>query len=112
MGPQLTIDEPFDRAWRRVGLALDSGGFTVDDRDRSAGDYFVRYMDTDNGVKREDPNIFGRLFGDKPATAPQYRVHVVGSGSQAVVTVVDAQGKRDVSPTAQRMLNVLKDKML
>lgn len=110
-GALLTIDEPFDRAWRRVGLALDSGGFSVDDRDRSAGDYYVRYMDTDTGVKREDPTIFGRLFGAKPAVAPQYRVHVSGSGMQTQVTVLDANGNRDSSPTAQRMLNVLKDKM-
>jgi len=32
---QLSIAENFDRAWRRVGLALDRSGFTVEDRDRS-----------------------------------------------------------------------------
>ncbi len=37
--------EGFDRAWRRIGLALDRGGFTVEDRDRSQGVYFVRYID-------------------------------------------------------------------
>src|SRR3546814_615061 len=50
---ELTISEPFDRAWRRVGIALDSAGFSVDDRDRSAGDYFIRYLDTDTGEKIE-----------------------------------------------------------
>ena len=35
--PRLVVDESFDRAWRRVGLALDRSGFTVVDRDRSNG---------------------------------------------------------------------------
>ena len=43
----LQVNEPFDRAWRRVGLALDRVGFTVEDRDRQKGQYFVRYADTD-----------------------------------------------------------------
>lgn len=110
-GALLVIDESFDRAWRRVGVALDSGGFTVDDRDRSAGDYFVRYLDTDTGAKREDPNFFSRLFGGKPAVAPQYRIHLSGAGTQTQVTVLDANGGRDNSTTAQRLLGVLKDKM-
>ena len=65
-GAQLVVDESFDRAWRRVGVALDSGGFAVEDRDRSAGDYFVRYVDTDTGEKNEQPGFFSRMFsGDK-----------------------------------------------
>ena len=32
---KLVVDDGFDRAWRRVGLALDRAGFTVVDRDRS-----------------------------------------------------------------------------
>src|SRR5690606_34190699 len=37
----LVLNESFDRAWRRVGVAIDGAGFSVEDRDRSAGDYFV-----------------------------------------------------------------------
>ncbi|ARP95018.1 outer membrane protein assembly factor BamC [Bordetella genomosp. 13] len=110
-GALLVINESFDRAWRRVGVALDSGGFTVDDRDRSAGDYYVRYLDTDTGAKREDPNFFSRMFGGKPATAPQYRIHLSDSGGQTQVTVLDANGGRDNSTTAQRLLGVLREKM-
>jgi outer membrane protein assembly factor BamC len=108
---ELTINESFDRAWRRVGVALDSGGFSVVDRDRSAGDYFVRYLDTDTGVRPEDPNIFSRMFGAKAATAPQYRVHLSNSGSQTQVTVLDSNGARVTGATAQRMLGVLKEKL-
>lgn len=112
-GAMLNISESFDRAWRRVGVALDSGGFTVDDRDRSAGDYFVRYLDTDTGLKQDDPGFLSRIFSsDKKTQAPQFRVHVadVGGGASQV-TVLDTNGQRDNSPTAQRMLSVLADKM-
>src|SRR3989475_9779945 len=44
-GGRLGRAEPFERAWRRVGLVLDRVGFTVEDRDRSKGFYFVRYVD-------------------------------------------------------------------
>lgn len=48
---KLTVNDPFDRAWRRVGLALDRIGFVVEDRDRSRGIYYVRYSD----VSIDDP---------------------------------------------------------
>lgn len=111
-GASLRVGESFDRSWRRVGIALDSGGFSVDDRDRSAGEYFVRYVDTDTGVENEQPGFFSRLFkGDKRAAAAQYRIKLVGDGSQTLVTVLNASGDRDNSPTAQRLLGVLADKM-
>ncbi len=111
-GASLIVSESFDRAWRRVGVALDGGGFAVEDRDRSAGDYFVRYVDTDTGEKIEQPGFFSRMFsGDKKAQAPQYRIHLVGNGEQTTVSVLDANGSPDNSATAQRLLSVLKDKM-
>lgn len=111
-GAALIVSESFDRAWRRVGVALDGGGFSVEDRDRSAGDYYVRYFDTDTGEKIDQPGFFSRMFsGDKKAEAPQYRIHLSASGDQTNVTVLDAKGERDNSATAQRLLSVLKDKM-
>ena len=108
----LLIAESFDRAWRRVGVALDSGNFAVDDRDRAAGDFYVRYVDTDTGMKREDPGFFSKLFGAKdPAKAPTYRLHLTDQGTKTEVTVFDADGKRDTSPTAQRILSVLSGKL-
>jgi len=111
-GAMLNVGESFDRAWRRVGVALDSGGFTVEDRDRSAGDYFVRYVDTDTGEQREDPGFFSRLFSSSKKTeTPQYRIHLEGRGDNTEVTVLDSSGQRDTSPTAQRLLSVLADKI-
>lgn len=89
----LEVDEAFDRAWRRVGLALDRSGFTVEDRDRSAGVYYVRYVDPKTaGV--DEPNFFARLFGAKgPNRDPvRYRVAVKGSGDKTTVAVQTSAG--------------------
>ncbi len=108
----LTIDESFEMSWRRVGLALDSGNFAVDDRDRSAGDFFVRYVDTDTGLIREEPSFFGRLLGAKdPEPAQQYRVHLQGEGDRTIVSVFKGDGQPDTSETAKRMLTVLAERM-
>lgn len=51
----LEVYRRFDRAWRRVGLALDRVGFTVEDRDRSKGLYFVRYVDPERDARKPTP---------------------------------------------------------
>jgi outer membrane protein assembly factor BamC len=43
----LAVNDEYDRAWRRVGLALDRVGFVVEDKNRANGVYFVRYTDVD-----------------------------------------------------------------
>ena len=87
----LEIPEGFDRAWRRVGLALDRGGFTVEDRDRSQGLYFVRYIDPEVDARNsEKPGLFGRLLNlsdKRPTSAQQYRVKVLAQGDRTEVSV-------------------------
>jgi len=108
----ITIDESFEQAWRRVGLALDSGNFAVDDRNRSAGDFYVRYVDTDTGRRPEEPGFFSRLFGaqDKPA-ATQYRLNLQGEGEQTVVRVYNDQGVQQNDETSTRILSVLAERL-
>lgn len=109
--PVVQISEGFDRAWRRVGLALDRTGFTVEDRDRSAGTYFVRYVAPDPERETGKPGIFGRLFGKKQADAqPQkYRVQVKSQGETSVVSVLNEAGAPESSATAQRIVQVIAD---
>lgn len=108
----LTLAEPFDRAWRRVGVAIDSASFAVEDRDRSAGDYFIRYLDSDTGEKIEQQNFIGRLFGSKnTAEATPYRIHVAEQGGSSVVTVLDQNGQVQNSDTAKRIITVLSSHM-
>ncbi|MEO6422911.1 MAG: outer membrane protein assembly factor BamC, partial [Candidatus Nitrotoga sp.] len=38
----IILNEPFDKSWRKVGLALDQAGIDVQDKDRVSGIYFVR----------------------------------------------------------------------
>jgi len=72
--PVLQVDEGFERAWRRVGLALDRTGFTVEDRDRTQGLYFVRYVALNADAK--EPGFFSKLFsGSSSGSAPlKYRI--------------------------------------
>ncbi len=108
----LALAENFDRAWRRVGVAIDSAGFSVEDRDRSSGDYFIRYLDVDLGQKIEQPNIFTRMFGGKNTAEPvPYRIHVQEQGGTSLVQVLDANGVVQEDDTAKRILSVLADHM-
>jgi len=108
----ITIDEPFEQSWRRVGLALDSGNFAVDDRNRSEGNFYVRYVDTDTGRRPEEPGLLSRLFGaeDKPA-ATQYRLNLQGDGDRTVVRVYNEQGVQQNDETSTRMLSVLAERL-
>mgnify|MGYP003429643380 CR=1 FL=1 len=64
-------------------MALERGGFTVEDRDRAKGFYFVRYLDPDFEAKaKSEQGFFSKLFGkEKPIQAPQYRVGVLSQSN-------------------------------
>jgi len=115
----LEIREGFDRAWRRVGLALDRGGFTVEDRDRSQGMYYVRYIDPEAEAagKAAKPGFFGRLFSRSASAAPaqQYRVRLAAAGDVTRVTVLSRDGQPLASEldqrTGQRILALLREQL-
>ena len=104
----LVINENFDRAWRKVGLALDRTGFTVEDRDRAAGLYYVRYVDPKNAGK-EEPSWWARLWGDKsnPQEALRYRVLVKGDGAKTNVSIQTSAGAAETGDNAQRIIGLL-----
>jgi outer membrane protein assembly factor BamC len=107
----LQVDESFDRTWRRVGLALDRVNFTVEDRDRSKGLYYVRYIDPDID-SRSQKGFFGRLFSsEKKREGGEYRLRVQGQGSQSIVTVLTAKDEVDQSSTARRILTLLQQEL-
>jgi outer membrane protein assembly factor BamC len=103
---RLEIAEGFDRAWRRVGLALDRSGFTVEDRDRAAGLYFVRYIDPASTAAQQEPGLLDRVLNrSRDPKIERYRVRVEARGSDAtVVTLQNAQGGTETGPTARRIL--------
>lgn len=115
-GGYVEVDEGFDRAWRRVGLALDRVGFTVEDRDRTQGLYFVRYVDPDTDQKQNDKGFFSKLFtfgsnSDKAKTAPRYRVSVKGAGTSSQVAILNSDGRPETSQTADRILSLLNEQL-
>jgi outer membrane protein assembly factor BamC len=112
-GTAFEIDERFDRAWRRVGLALDRSGFTVEDRDRAAGWYFVRYSDPKLADKAE-PGFFAKMFSSDTAAKDalkKYRVAVKAAGDKTEVAVQDAQGAADTTEVAKRIASLLVDEL-
>ena len=107
--PVVQIDEGFERAWRRVGLALDRTGFTVEDRDRAQGTYFVRYVEPT--ADKSEPGFFSKIFsGSSAAIAPlKYRITVKSQGEASVVSVLNTQGAAETSANAQRIVQVIAD---
>ena len=109
--PTLQLDDGFDRAWRRVGVALDRTGFTVEDRDRGQGLYFVRYVDPAY-AGREEPSFLSRMFSfgkkknDESGLA-KYRVKVSSEGTTSTVAVLDSQGRPDTGENGKRIANLL-----
>ncbi|MES3021079.1 MAG: outer membrane protein assembly factor BamC [Pseudomonadota bacterium] len=113
VGDAVEVDEGFDRAWRRVGLALDRVGFTVEDRDRVNGVYFVRFVDPDVVAKE---GFLTKLFSfgkdsEKSKEAQRYRVSVKAADGAAVsmVKVQSNDGKPETSPTGAKILKLLAD---
>jgi len=113
--PVLEMDEGFDRAWRRVGLALDRVGFAVEDRDRSKGVYYVRYIDPgiDNASKR-DEGMFAKLAfwrSKKTQTSPQLQIVVSEAGEKSRVGVTGTDGKAADADTQNRIIKLLHDEL-
>ncbi|EXI75628.1 MAG TPA: outer membrane protein assembly factor BamC [Candidatus Accumulibacter phosphatis] len=112
----LEVEESFDRAWRRVGLALDRVAFTVEDRDRSRGLYFVRYVDPESDNEKKEEGFLSKLNPFKGSSAgkvqTQYRILVrATSSTRSTVQVVLPEGAVDQSDTAKKILNLLYDQL-
>jgi outer membrane protein assembly factor BamC len=115
-GGYVEVDEGFDRAWRRVGLALDRVGFTVEDRDRTQGLYFVRYVDQGQDAKtKSEKGFFSKLFSgssdDKAKSAQRYRVAVKGTGAVSQVAVLNNDGQPESSQIADKILSLLNEQL-
>ena len=110
---RLVVDDAFDRAWRRVGLALDRTGFTVVDRDRSQGLYFVRYSNPDLDTKKSKSWLESLKFwkADSKDKPEQYRVVVTQADPNSVVTVQDPTGVADHSANSDKILALLQDQL-
>jgi outer membrane protein assembly factor BamC len=109
----LRVDDPFDRAWRRVGVALDRVGFTVEDRDRAKGIYFVRYADPK--AEMQKPGLLAKLAfwrsTDTAKAAEQYQIVVNGATDASQVRIYGKDGAPDKTGTSQKILSLLYDQL-
>jgi outer membrane protein assembly factor BamC len=106
--PVVQVDDGFERAWRRVGLSLDRTGFTVEDRDRAQGVYFVRYVEPKADSK--EPGFFSKLFSASKEAAPlKFRIALRSQGESTTVSVLNAAGNPESSDNAQRIVKVIAD---
>ena len=104
---ELVLSSTGGAAMTGLGLALDRTGFTVEDRDRSQGVYFVRYVDPTTDKKEQ--GFISKLFSGSAASIPpiKYRVSVKGAGESTTVSILNEQGMVDTSANAQRIVNVI-----
>ncbi len=111
----LSLNDQFDRAWRRVGLALDRVGFTVEDRDRSKGLYFVRYVDPDADNKTQSKGWLAKLnpfnSSSKQPSKEQFRIQVKDADPVSQVNVLNKDGNQEKSDTANRILTLLYEQL-
>ncbi len=107
----LTLFEDFSRAWRRTGVALDRTGFAVEDRDREAGIYFVRYIDPDRDTEKRGLLSWMRFGRDDPAPQNQYQIKLTAQGANTDVSIRNEAGEPEQSRTAERILNLLHEQL-
>ena len=113
-GTQLEINESFDRAWRKVGSALDRSGFTIEDRDRMAGIYFIRYnFQKSDGQSADMLSRVKNLFSsNSESNRPErYRLGLETQNNQSFVRIVQSGGKTDTSTAAVQILKLLADEL-
>ncbi|MBK1718788.1 outer membrane protein assembly factor BamC [Thiocystis violacea] len=117
----ILIPEEFRAAWRLTGTALDRAGFAVEDRDQTQGVYYVRYAGrggpgSDGGPPGDDnkPGLMSRMAfwrKDDVDKVKQYRIKVSGGATESRVIVLDADGRLDQTPNAQRILGLMREHM-
>ena len=103
----------FDRAWRDTGLALDRSNFTVEDRNRANGIFYVRYVNPkDLG---DTKGFFANLFSSKDDSSLKAKKYLVivksTSDKSSSVYVQNADGKPENTPAGLQLLTLLTEQM-
>jgi outer membrane protein assembly factor BamC len=114
-GRALQLPDDMEQAWRRVSLALNTAGFTVTERDRSAGTFDVRYVDPQAALKaeRDKEGFFGKLFGHKNQTVKpeNLRISVQAAGTGSQVSVKSLDGGSDAAASEANILHILQQQL-
>jgi outer membrane protein assembly factor BamC len=89
----LEVYEPFARTWRHVGLALDRLGFYVEDRNRSAGVYYIRLPE--DFTIEEDQGWLASVFGSDKKS-PKNLKYLLVLKDQGEHTTVELRSRGDM----------------
>ena len=112
--PYMTVHTDFARSWRLVGIALNRVGFSVEDRNRSVGNYYVRYVDPSQDTS-DSEGWFSKLAfwdsGDKVSKSRLYVINIAGTGQPNTVTVRNEDGSAASPETASRILTLLHEQL-
>lgn len=111
-GPRLILPDSFYEAWRRVGFAIDRLGFTLEDRNRAEGQYFVRYDPRADQEPRKKGFLEGLAFWRSESDqVALYVIQLKQDGRQTDVTVTDEAGKPAPATAAERILALLYEQL-
>lgn len=111
----LFVEQDFTDVWRRVGRVLDSKGFAVEDRDRSRGLYYVRYIDPFNEAEQDEEGILSKLafWKDDDEKKPEefYYIKLISDAENTKIIILDTEQVRTSSDTAKRLLGLLQEQL-
>ncbi len=112
-GPLIVVNESFSKAWRITGLALDRTGFTVEDRNRSKGIYYVRYKDLGANSKKKGLLSKFKFWKKKKSQSKQavYQVHVFEVNNSTSIMVRNKDGEAEKSKTGKQILSLLHENL-
>ena len=112
--PTLQVDDGFDRAWRRVGLALDRSGFTVEDRDRAPGPVLraLRRSEVRRHARSPASSRACSASARRPTTLGAGALPRLGQGRRqrrAPSPVLDRKGEPETGDAGKRIVSLLLD---
>lgn len=111
----LFVEQDYPTVWDRVGRVLDSKGFSVEERDRVNGQYFVRYIDPFKEIKEEDEGMLDKLafWRDDAEKTPEeyYYIKLISDAENTRIVILDAEQVRSGDDTARRLLDLIQEQL-
>jgi len=106
----LLQQQDMDQAWRRVGQALDRSGFTIEDRDRGSGVYYVYNR---SGAAKKSGLFGGWLSIGEITEAYEDRFQIVLKAAEGGtgMKILNVKGERTESKNAERLLEYLQQQL-
>ena len=109
----LLLSLSFEQSWRKIGLILDSLDFSIEDKSREDGIFYISYNDPDSRIK---PKGLARLafWRDRGPIVQSYRLRLSASKNleTSEVRVLDSKGQQLSDDTALKILRVIREQLI